>query len=261
MDDEEYARELFEILTRPPDPNIPTWELGPDWIDRHSGFGTEVKVTSVDIVPGPYGAQIEVGFALDVPDGLDVPPEGSFLLPLDREWRALSGYTEPEDYAPKIASEVESKVRDHVAVHTRGRRARRLPSREKQHALLLQVLGRYGEVEEERAGRYVVRHPEGDEIVVVLTSDEWEQILLGAGPPHDDIDTYEELFAAAPEEQRFWVFWDGRLTSSIREELPPVKVPRPPMREVKQQVAAAKASGKAFGWFAYTPTKGDQLPG
>lgn len=255
MEDETYARELFAILTGPPDPGVPPGGLEPDWIDRGSGFGTEVRVSSVDVVPGPYGAQIEVGFVLDVPEGRDVPPEGSFLLPVDREWRELSGFSEPEDYAPRVASAVEQKAREHVNAHSTGRARGHddPPARDAQHAMLLGMLGRYGEVEEERAGRYVVRRAGADDVVVVLSAAEWEQVLRREGMPHDHFDSYEEHVASTPREERYWVFWDGRLTSSVREELPPVKRAQEPMRVIKQRLAEARASGKDFGWFAYTP--------
>lgn len=255
MEDQAYARELFAILTGPPDPSVPPGGLQPDWIDRHSGFGTEIRVSSIDVVPGLHGVQIEVGFVLEVPEGRDVPPEGSFLLPVDREWRELSGFAEPEDYAPRVASAVEQKAGEHVRAHS-GRRTRGSydpPDRDAQHAMLLSVLGRYGEVEEERAGRYVVRRAGRDDIVVVLSADEWEQVLRREGPPHDDFDSYEERFASTPREERFLVFWDGHLTSSVREELPPVKRPHEPMHVVKQRIAEARASRKDFGWFAYMP--------
>ena len=42
MEDEEYARELFAILTRPlhPDDPVDAYGTGPDGIDRYDGFGT-----------------------------------------------------------------------------------------------------------------------------------------------------------------------------------------------------------------------------
>lgn len=265
MDDEEYARELFRILTAPPETDLEPWHLGDDWIDRYDGFGTEVRVTSVEVVPGPYGAQVEVGFRLEVPQGLDVPEVGSVRLPVEEGWRVLSGFAEPEDYAPQVASRVTRSAREHVVARTRGpRRTFEVPEREEQHALLLQVLGRRGAVEQVTADRYVVRtggSGDADDPVVVLTPDEWEQVLRRHGPPHDSFDHYEELFASTPVEHRFWVFWEGDLTSSTREQLPPVKAPQPPLREVRRRIARARASGAAYGWFAYDPRTDDQLPG
>lgn len=268
MDDEEYARELFRILTAPPEPDLEPGHLGDDWIDRQDGFGTEVRVTSVDVVPGPYGAQVDVGFVLEVPPGYDVPAQGHVLLPLDEEWRVLSGLTAPEDYAPRIASRVGRAAREHVVAHTEAPRSDyEPPARDTQRAILLHVLGQVGTVEEQGPGRFVVRreadgdHDDGWDVTVVVTPEQWEHVLRRHGPVrHGGLDHYEEVFASAPEEERFWVFWEGDLTSSTREELPPVKAPRPPLRELRRRIAQARASGAAYGWFAYDP-RDDELPG
>lgn len=264
MDDEDYARELFEILTRPLDPDEPVdnYGTGSDGIDRYDGFGTEVRVTSIDVVPGPYGAQIEVGFLLDLPPELaDVPSSGSLLLPLDAEWRQVSGLDEPEDYAPRIASSLMAEVRRHVSAYRPGPGAGRgyePPDREEQHAMLLHVLSRSGDVEEQAPGRYLVRDEDGNELEVILTPDQWEQVLRKHGAPRDQrFDHYEELLASTPPEERFLVFWSGDLAASTREKLPPAKVPLPPLRDVRQRIAEAEASGKDYGWFAYTPIKDD----
>lgn len=263
MDDEEYAGELFEILTAPPDPDLEPGQLGDDWIDREDGFGTEVRVTAVDVLPGPYGAQVEVGFLLDLPPGVDVPQQASVLLPLDEEWRTLCGFADPEDYAPRLASRVMWAAREHVNTHTNGPRSGfDVPSRDEQHVMLMHVLGRLGAVEHVALGRYVIRVADGDEIVVILTPDEWEQVLRRNGSPRDGVfDHYEELFASNDREQRFWVFWEGDLTSSTREALPPATTPWPTLREVRRRIAEARTSGKDFGWFAYEPTADDELPG
>ncbi|NYE35544.1 hypothetical protein F4692_000648 [Nocardioides cavernae] len=173
MDDEEYARELFRILTRPPEPDLEPGRLGDDWIDRSDGFRTDVQVVSLEVVPGPYGAQVDVRFELDVPAGYDVPAQGHVLMPLDEEWRAASGFVEPEDYAPRIAGRVSRAAREHVVAHTGPpRRGFDVPDREEQHALLLRVLGRHGEVEHVASDCYVVRTDGDDDMVVLLTPEQ-----------------------------------------------------------------------------------------
>ncbi|HEV2796795.1 MAG TPA: hypothetical protein VGV65_04190, partial [Nocardioides sp.] len=90
MDDQEYARQLFAILTRPLDPDEPVDAHGTraDGIDRCDGFGTDVRVTALEAVPGQHGNQIDIAFELDLPDHLSqVPETGSLLLPVDAEWR------------------------------------------------------------------------------------------------------------------------------------------------------------------------------
>ncbi|RYB94884.1 hypothetical protein EUA93_11305 [Nocardioides oleivorans] len=269
MEDEDYARGLFRILGAQPDPDLEPGRLGDDWIDRSDGFGTEVQVTSVEVVPGPYGAQLEVGFRLEVPPGLDVPEGGSVRFPLDEEWRVLCGFAEPEDYAPRIASRLVRAARDHVVAHIEPPRpGYEPPASDKQRAILLHVLGRVGTVEELGTDRFVVRrgadgHVEHErEVTVILTPEQWEQVLRRHGPVrHGGFDHYEETFASAPEEERFWVFWEGDLVSSTREELPPATTPWPPLREVRQRLAEARASGTTYGWFAYEPLRDEELPG
>ncbi|WP_310248431.1 hypothetical protein [Nocardioides sp. BE266] len=266
MDDEEYARELFEILTRPLDPDEPvdSYGTGSDRIDRYGGFGTEVRVTSIDVVPGPYGAQLEVGFVLDLPPGLDIPDSGSIRLLVEREWRELGGYAEPEDYAPVVAGQVQRGARDHVVLHTEGPRPDyEAPDADAQRALLMHVLRRWGEVEQPADDRYVVRLEEGFEVTVLITPDQWEQVLRRHGPPRDHtFDYYEEaLVETGADDERFLVVWEGDFARSVREELPPVASPRPPLREIRRRIAEAEASGRPYGWFAFTPRTDDELPG
>lgn len=267
MDDETYAHRLFEILTRPLDPDEPVdhYGMGEDWIDRYDGFGTDLRVTRIDVVPGEHGSQMDIGFVLEVPEGVDVPAEGSLLLPLDEEWREVSGFSEPEDYAPRVATHLMRNARNHISAHDQGPRdAPDVPPRDAQHAMLLKVLGREGEVAEQGPGRYVVRRPGAvADLVVVLAADEWEQALSRHGTPQDGaFDFYEELLASRGRDERFVVFWEGELVTSTREELPPAASPPPAMREVKRRIAEARASGKDFGWFAYEPgSPKDQLPG
>lgn len=264
MDDHEYARQLLGILTRPADPDVPPRRRGDDWIDRGDGFGTVVRVVSVNVVPGEHGSQIEVGFVLHLPEHVDGPSDGTLLLPLDEEWRELSGLGEPEDYAPRVASTVMHtayrQVRDH------GRAPRRTyvpPARDAQHAMLLYVLARNGEVEEQASDRYVLRRPDRDDLVVILTAEQWEQVLQRHGPPQDgSFDYYEELLTASEGPERFLVFWDGDLSFSTREKLPPATAPHPSIREVRRRLAEAEATGTRFGWFAYPPDdEDDELPG
>lgn len=255
MDDEDYARQVYEILTAPPDPEVSPGYLGADWIDRSDGFGTEVKVTAIDVVPGDHGNQLNIGFVLDLPHDVDVPREGSLLLPLDAEWREVSGYTEPEDYAPHIAARLVRCIRDHVRAHEPSRDDESdLPSDAEQRAMLMEVLGREGQLEEPAANRYVVRRQQNEDLIVILTSDQWERVIHRHGLRRAWLlEHFDELFASTPREERFLVFWDGDVTTSTREKLPPAKKPLPQLREIRRQLSEARASGRDFGWFAYTP--------
>lgn len=259
MDDVDYARQLYEILTAPPDPEVSPGYLGDDWIDRGGGFGTDVKVTAIDVVPGEYGNQLDIAFALDLPDDVDVPLEGCLLLPLDAEWREVSGYTEPEDYAPRVAARLVRCIREHVRAHEPSRDDDRdLPSRAEQHAMLLEVLGREGRVEEQAPNRYVVRRQQQEDLTVLVTPDQWERVIHRHGPQRAWLlEHFDELFGSTPPEERFLVFWDGNFTTSTREKLPPAKKPFPPLRETRRRLSEARASGRDFGWFAYTPGSRD----
>jgi hypothetical protein len=151
------------------------------------------------------------------------PREGSLLLPLDGEWREVSGYTEPEDYAPHVAARLVRCIRDHASAPQASRDDdRRLPARAEQHAMLLEVLERQGQVE-----------------------------------PAWPLEHFDELFASTPREERFLVFWEGDVTTSTREKVPPAKRPFPPLRETRRRLAEARASGRDFGWFAHAPGSRD----
>lgn len=259
MDDVACARQVYEILTAPPDPDIAPGHLGDDWIDRSDGFGTEVKVTAVAVVPGSHGNQLDISFVLDLPDDVVVPREGSLLLPFDAEWRDVSGYTEPEDYAPHLARRLVRNIREHVRAHEPCQHDDRdLPARAEQHAMLLEVLGREGQVEQQAPNRYVVRRGEGDDLTVLVTPGQWEQVIRRHGLRRASLlEHIDELLASTPREERFLVYWEGDVTTSTREKLPPAKRPFPPLRETRRRLAQARASGRDFGWFASTPGSHD----
>lgn len=259
MDDADYARQLYEILTAPPGEEMSPGGLGDDGIDRADGFGSVVKVSSIVVVPGDHGSQIDVAFLLDLPDQIDVPREGSMLLPLDAEWREVSGFAEPEDYAPRIAMRLVRHIHEHIRAHEPSRGDERdLPARAEQHAMLLEVLGQQGAVEQQAADRYVVGNATREDLIVLLTPDQWERVIRRHGPGRADLLGYfDEFFASTPREERFLVFWAGDATTSMREKLPPVEKPFPSLRETRRQLDEARASGQRFGWFAYPPESRD----
>jgi hypothetical protein len=265
MDDAEHARRLQEILTRPLDPDEPVdaYGTGSDGIDRYDGFGTEVQVTSVAVVPGEHGPQVEVGFLLDVPDLPDVPGAGSVLLPFAAEWREAQGYASPALHAPHLARDVMRGARDHIGAHMRApQRPHPLPDADEQHALLLEVLGLEGLVEERAPGRLTVRHPRGArELTALVTPEQWEQVLQRHGAERNRlIEHFSELLASGHRDDVFLVFWDGDLVRSVREELPPVGGTLRAL--LAMQAAGPPALGPNDGWYAYRPsTRNDELPG
>jgi hypothetical protein len=187
------------------------------------------------------------------PAGVVVPREGSLLLPFDAEWRQVSGYTEPEDYAPHIATRLVRNIREHVRAHEPSQHDDRdLPARAEQHAMLLEVLGREGQVEQQAPNRYVVRRGEGDDLTVLVTPDQWEQVIRRHGLRRASLlEHFDELLASPPG--RSASSSTGRVTSRPRRGrccLPP----RGRSRRYARPGAGWPRRGRAVG------TSGGSLP-
>ena len=237
-EDEAYAVRLLEILAPRPtgtDPGDP-YGAGDDGIDRTGGFGTELRVESVTPVDGPHGAEIEVGFVLDEPaaGGRGRPPRrGVVRMPFDRKWRELSGYADPAAYAPDIAHRLGPLVwpalrtPQEVAEQARWRAERRaaLPPREEQWRLLLDLLDTGGRVDQVAPGRIEVhsRRDPSRVLTVILTPEEWEEVILAHTTADSAVDWLSELLASRDRDERYLVLDDGRLERSTRAELPPVR--------------------------------------
>jgi hypothetical protein len=264
MQDVAYAERLFAILTNPHpsgiDPDDPYGQAD-DGIDRYDGFGREFWVESLEVAEGEHGAELLVGFGLAVPSGVDwqgVPPHGSLRLPLDAEWRELSGYEDPAAYAPLVAFKVGIAAGRHVEGH-RSRpadtlgvdRSAQLPSREAQWQTLLGALRDEGTVREVAPGRIELRYSAGAVVTVVVTPDQWEMVL--AHRAWGDVDMYiAELLGPRDGDETYVVFYDGDLVRSTREKLPPV---RGRARERRLAETRAKDPDGQLGWFAYGPTR------
>jgi anti-sigma regulatory factor (Ser/Thr protein kinase) len=270
VDDDDYVQALQAILTDPEptgiDPGDPDGTAD-DGIDRFDGFGREVLVESLAVAGGDHGAELVVTFALTSPpetEGQRVPARGVVRLPLDREWRELSGYADPAAYAPEVANRVMRAAHEHVVRHHQGRdwlearnRARgSLPSHDEQWRMLLDALSMVGRPVEVAPGRIELHladgwSEDGNSVVTVLvTPEEWEEVLaFRAG---DDHDLYvDELLASRDDDERFVVFHDGDLACSTREQLPPVRG-----RALARKLAALGATrpGAELGWYAHRIT-------
>ena len=229
MEDDEYARKLFAILTNTHptgiDPSDPYGQAD-DGIDRYTGFGRDVWVTSVEVVDDEHGAELLVEFKLAVPSDprwRSLPRRGTVRLPCDAEWRELSGYDDPAAYAPAVASAIERAALGHVQRHLKPPgQSPPLPSREQQWQILLAALGSHREVREVAPDRIELREPEGDAVTVVVSPDQWERVLLDHA--WTDVEMYlDELIEPREEDETFVVFYKGDLARSTREELPPVR--------------------------------------
>ncbi|WP_457206666.1 hypothetical protein [Nocardioides sp. P5_C9_2] len=240
MDDAAYVRELFAILTNPSptgiDPADPYGQAD-DGIDRYDGFGRDVRVTSARVVAGEHAPMMELGFVLDLPAAPDldgVPAEGSFLLPVDAEWRRLSGYDDPADHAPEVARRVQRAAARHVQRHRFGAQTlstAALPDRSRQWQMLLDGLAKEGQVREPAPGRFELALRGQDDrspvVTVVVTPDQWGRVVLRHGVHLAPGDFFMEKFGPLdPLRQAFVVFWEDDLVASSREELPPVDPPR-----------------------------------
>lgn len=88
--------------------------------------------------------------------------------------------------------------------------------------ILLAALSDEGAVREVAPGRIEVHGPEGAVVTVVVTPGQWEQVL--ADHVGGDVDLYfAELLGPRQDDETFLVFYNGNLSRSIREKLPPVR--------------------------------------
>jgi hypothetical protein len=268
--DEAFVAKLLAIVTNPEPTGIApedTYGLADDGIDRWNGFGREIWVESLEVVDGEYGPELEVTVGLAVPtdETSRIPGRAVTRVPFEREWRRLSGYESPADYAPYVAREAESAAASHVDRHRAAASASaaaesprdRLPARDVQWRLLLAALAvEGGPPLEVSQGRIEVRLADGDDradadspvVTVIVTPDQWEDVLTTHG--WRQVETYvAELLGPRDPDEHFLVFYRGDLVRSVREELPPVR-----------GTAAGRRLGavRPGGWFAVAPPHRNQ---
>jgi hypothetical protein len=259
-EDEAFVAELLAILTKPDPTGIDPYGMADDGINRWNGLGRDIWVESLRVVDGEYGPELEVVVRLAVPadETPRIPGRAVARVPFEREWRRLSGYESPADYAPYVAGEAEWAARSHIRVHRAGpsqstrREAAPLPARDVQWQLLLDGLAvEGGPAVEVSPGRIEVRladsddHVEADSpvVTVVVTPGQWEDVLAAHGWRHVEIYLAQLLGPRDPDE-RFVVYYRGELVRSIREELPPVR------GAARARRFAAMGPG---GWYAVAP--------
>lgn len=247
VNDHDYVEGLLAILTGPArrtsrrrrDPAV-------DGIDRSGGFGTDLRVISVDVQAGPHGDELRVGFRLAVAKVgrlRNVPSTGSVEVAFDAEWRQLSGYDTPALYAPAVARAVERAALllveqhaddpgpDEVAVLDGLVSPTELPDRETQWGWLLEGLADEGEVRQVAPDRIEVdiEQPEGPGpaygplLTVVLTPEQWEDVLRGEALALGADLYLGELLGPRDPDETFVVFYKGTLCMSTREKLPPIE--------------------------------------
>ena len=264
MEDQAYVAALSAILTnRHPviDPDDP-YGGAEDGIDRYDGFGRDVWVESAAVAVGAYGAEAEVRFALALPEGLlaeGMADHGTVRVPVGREWRELSGYENPRAYAPVVALHVEFAARAMVERHEalmRGHPPTEPAAAGTRWQALLDELSSYGSVVEVAAGRVELRGSSSVAVTFVVTPEQWEVVVakhVGA-----DFELFvAELLSPGLTDGDYVVFWDGRLTWSGREALPPV-----PAHSSDNHFAGDRNTypNANSGWYAYAPQQPDSGP-
>lgn len=86
----------------------------------------------------------------------------------------------------------------------------------------MDALAEDGEVEEVGPGRLVARDDLGPPVTVVVTPEQWQQVL--AERAWGDVSMYVmELLGPREDDETYVVFHRGRLHRSTREALPPVR--------------------------------------
>jgi hypothetical protein len=267
--DDAFVATLLAIVTNPVPTGIAAddaYGRADDGIDRWNGFGREIWVESLEVVDGEYGPELEVTVGLAVPadETSRIPSRAVTRVPFEREWRRLSGYESPADYASYVAREAESAAVSHVERHRAAASAsaasaprRRLPARDVQWSLLFSALAvEAGPPVEVSSGRIEVRLADSDDhvdanspvLTVIVTPDQWEDVLAAHGWRHVEMYVAELLGPRDPDEH-FVVFYRGALVRSIREELPPVR-----------GTGRARRLGavRPGGWLAVAPPRGNQ---
>ena len=177
------------------------------------------------------------------------PVYGSALVPLDSDWRYLSGYEFVDDYADLLAQRICSAAVREVMSPSAGPAPASSPE---EVALrwqwLLERLALNGQVVKRDAGSVRVLRGDGGGFTVLVTPEQWARIAEPADPHSDDPQDFNQLF----DEEAFLVFYEDSLEWSIRAELPPVRFGA----EIKRSFREAKERGEdmsRYGWFAHRP--------
>lgn len=178
---------------------------------------------------------------------------GWVFVPLDSDWRYLSGYERVDDYAGLLASEIWAAARAVVSPSARPTTATGPAELAERWQWLLERLALNGQVVERDDGSLQVTRDDDVEFTVLVTPEQWARIAEPIDPDSDDPQDFNQL----SDEEAFLVFYEDSLEWSIRADLPPV----PYGAEIKRSFREARERGEdmsQYGWFARHP-EGDQL--
>lgn len=226
VDDDEFleeVRRLLPALVAAEDPDL------------------EVLEVVVDDRPWP---RVAASFRLrgSPPAWWRGPTSGVAHAPFGAEWRDLTAYDVPEDYARMLEGEVTRTAMMLHAAPVPPPTAEQVAER---WLWLLERLALLGPVVDQGDGRVRVTD-EDREITVVVTPDEWARIAEPLDHHADD----PQDFNPTSEDEVFLVFHEDELCWSVREELPPL----PAGADFKRRARDARARGdESTGWFACAP--------
>lgn len=173
---------------------------------------------------------------------------GSAFMPLDSEWRYLSGYELVDDYACALAQRIDSAARRVTSPRRRPAPASGPEEVDSRWQWLLERLALNGQVVEHDDGSIRVLRDEGGEFTVMVNPEQWVRIAKPIDPRSDDPQDFNQM----SDEEAFLVFYEDSLEWSIRKELPPVRFGG----EMRRSFREAKERGEdmsRYGWFAHRP--------
>lgn len=180
---------------------------------------------------------------------------GSVVVPLDEEWRYLSGYERVDDYARLLADRIRSAAHEVLFPPIRPTPPRESAEIASRWQWLLERLALNGEVEERDDGTIHVIRDDGGEFTAIVTPEQWARIAEPIDPYSDDPEDFNPLH----DEEAFLVFYEDSMMWSTRAALPPV----PFGAEIKRSLREARERGddmSQYGWFAYSPLGGAGEP-
>ena len=173
---------------------------------------------------------------------------GSAFVPLDSEWRYLSGYELVDDYAALLEQRISSAAREVMSTSALPAPARGPAEVASRWLWLLERLALNGRTVDGHDGTIRVVQDDGAEFTVLVTPEQWARIATPVDPHSDDPEDFNRLF----DEETFLVFFEDSMEWSIRSELPPVRFGG----AIRRSFREARERGEDMsrhGWFAYRP--------
>lgn len=252
-----------------------------DGIDRHDGFGSDVRIVGLSPVDDADFPELEVAFELELPRRRrfrNVPRTGTTRVLFGAEWLAASGFETPSSYAPEVARHVQLAAVQLVQGVIDRKRVARVdldavdrsvpPASVLWEQLMSDLRGDHVSVAlvEDGVIEVAAEWMEGDGTMRVhVTPDQWRELVVrsevgarmdsgidassaGHGPGLAMFHLDEEI-GSADEDENHVVFFRGGFHRSVRAELPPV---------AGRGLDWPPTEGSGDGWLAFGPHDGDR---